>query len=73
MYSQPMWFDIEHARDELAWRPRYSNDEMFAESYDWYVANRGAATTRSTGSPHRRPATSRLLTVVKGLTRALPS
>jgi nucleoside-diphosphate-sugar epimerase len=73
MYSQPMWFDIEHARDELAWRPRYSNDEMFAESYDWYVANRGTATARSTGSPHRRPATSSLLTVVKGLTRALPS
>ena len=42
-----MWFDIEHARAELGWRPRYSNDEMLAESYDWYVANRGTATAGS--------------------------
>ena len=50
-----MWFDIEHARAELAWRPQFSNDEMFAESYDWYVASRGTATAWSTGSPTIAP------------------
>ena len=40
MYARSMWFDIDHARDELGWQPRYSNDEMLAESYDWFVANR---------------------------------
>ena len=46
MYGQSMWFDIDHARAELNWQPRYSNDEMLAESYDWYVANRTAARRR---------------------------
>ena len=71
MYAQSMWFDIDHARDELGWRPRYSNDEMLAESYDWYVANRTRA-ERPTGSPHRRVASSRLLTALKRLSRTLP-
>ena len=65
MYSQSMWFDIDHARDELGWRPRYSNDEMLAESYDWFVANRVAATARVSGSPHRRVPPSRLLALLK--------
>ena len=57
MYAQSMWFDIDHARDELAWQPRYSNDEMLAESYDWFVANRRRATpaiVRVAPPPHRR-------------------
>ena len=27
-----MWFDIEHARDQLGWQPKYSNAEMFPYS-----------------------------------------
>ena len=51
------------ARSELDWQPRYSNDEMLAESYDWFVANRGAIGGRPR-RPHRRiggPRSSRLL------------
>ena len=75
MYGQSMWFDIDHARDELAWQPRYSNDEMLAESYDWFVANRAAA--RRPGHPHRpiaaRPS-SRLLSLLKRISPAtIPS
>ena len=73
MFGQSMWFDIEHAREELAWQPRFSNDEMLAESYDWFVANRATAGGGASASPHRRPASSRLLTIAKGLSRALPS
>ena len=40
MYSRSMWFDIEHAQVELGWQPQYSNDEMFAASYDWFLAHR---------------------------------
>jgi nucleoside-diphosphate-sugar epimerase len=72
MYGQSMWFDITHARDELGWWPRYSNDEMLAESYDWYRAHRGAIRERNSGSPHRRTVESRLLSALKRLTRALP-
>ena len=42
-----MWFDIDHACDELNWQPRFSNDEMLADSYDWFVANRRLATAGS--------------------------
>jgi nucleoside-diphosphate-sugar epimerase len=65
MYAQSMWFDIDHARDELGWRPRYSNDEMLAESYDWFIANRAEAAAGVTGSPHRRLPSSRLLSLLK--------
>ncbi len=65
MYGQSMWFDIDHARRELAWQPRYSNNEMLAESYDWFVANRTAARQGASASPHRRTPTSRLLSLLK--------
>lgn len=70
MYSRSMWFDIDHVRERLGWRPRWSNDEMFAQSYDWYVAHRGAT---EGGSPHRRSARAGALTVLKRLTGLLPS
>jgi nucleoside-diphosphate-sugar epimerase len=65
MYAQSMWFDIDHAREELDWRPRYSNDEMLAESFDWFVAHRAEATAGVTRSLHRRVPSSRLLSLLK--------
>jgi nucleoside-diphosphate-sugar epimerase len=64
MYGHSMWFDIAHARGQLGWQPRWSNEEMMVESYDWYIANRGRF-PGAAFSPHRRPATSRLLDAVK--------
>lgn len=40
MYGKSMWFDISRAVRELNWQPRYSNDEMICEAYDWYMAHR---------------------------------
>lgn len=71
MYSKSMWFDVEHARDALGWAPRWSTDEMFAQSYDWFVAHR-AATTDEGASHHRRSAEQGLLALVKRTTRLLP-
>jgi nucleoside-diphosphate-sugar epimerase len=65
MYSRSMWFDIEHVVAELSWQPRYSNDEMLAESYDWFVANRELAVSGASRSPHRRAVSSPLLAVLK--------
>lgn len=54
MYGRSLYFDISKARADLQWVPRYSNDEMFVESYDWYLANRGAVlATRHVASRHR--------------------
>lgn len=52
-YHKPFYFDVEPLL-RLGWRPRYSNDDMFRESYDWFLANRAAATSDKGGSPHRR-------------------
>lgn len=71
MYAKSMWFDIDHATETLGWAPRWSTDEMFAQSYDWFVANR-AATRDAAASHHRRSAEQGLLSLLKRCTRVLP-
>jgi len=52
-YHKPFHFDITPLL-KLGWNPRYSNDDMFRESYDWFVANRHVGKAEIGGSPHRR-------------------
>jgi nucleoside-diphosphate-sugar epimerase len=70
MYSKSMWFDIEHARQQLGWQPAWSTDEMFRQSYDWYVAHRDETTHGA--SQHRRSARQGALALLKHATRLLP-
>jgi nucleoside-diphosphate-sugar epimerase len=70
MYAESMWFDIEHARDQLAWSPKWTTDAMFAQSYDWFVANR--AGTGQGSSHHRRSAKQGVLRLIKQSTGLLP-
>jgi nucleoside-diphosphate-sugar epimerase len=51
-YHKAFYFDVAPLLT-LGWRPRYSNDEMLHESYDWFRANRAGGPTGA--SPHRRP------------------
>lgn len=55
MYGRSMYFDISRAVNELGWKPRWSNDEMFIQSYDWYCRNRDFVLTSHGGSHHRSP------------------
>ncbi len=55
MYGRSMYFDIARARTELGWQPRYSNDEMFVASYEWYLAHRDEV-LRASGASHHRSA-----------------
>jgi nucleoside-diphosphate-sugar epimerase len=71
MYGHSMWFDIEHVREGLGWAPRWSTDEMLAQSYDWYLAHRGSLDSR--GSHHRRPARAGALSLLKRMTPLLPA
>ena len=71
MYSKSMWFDVEHAREQLGWTPRWSSDEMFAQSYDWYLANR-ASTERDDASHHRRTTPQGALQLAKRVTGLFP-
>jgi nucleoside-diphosphate-sugar epimerase len=52
-YSKPSWFDISDAVNELGWKPKYSNDEMLIESYDWYLAHRDDVMRSKWASPHK--------------------
>jgi nucleoside-diphosphate-sugar epimerase len=70
MYSKSMWFDIEHARQQLGWEPLWSTDDMFSQSYDWFVAHRAEAA--SGASRHRRSATQGALAALKRVTGVLP-
>jgi nucleoside-diphosphate-sugar epimerase len=70
MYARSMWFDIDHVREALGWAPRWSNDEMIAQSYDWFLAHRDAADTGP--SHHRRTARAGILSALKRVTRVLP-
>jgi nucleoside-diphosphate-sugar epimerase len=71
MYSKSMWFDLDHAREALGWAPRWSTDEMFAQSYDWFLEHRDA-TYDASASQHRRTARQGLVGVIKHLGRVLP-
>ena len=56
MYGRSIYFDIAKARAKLGWTPRYSNKDMFVESYDWYLANRRKVLAERNASHHRSAA-----------------
>jgi nucleoside-diphosphate-sugar epimerase len=73
MYSKSMWFDIEHAREQLGWQPAWSNQEMFAQSYDWYIEHRAALSASTEERSHHRTSTKQgALGLLKRATRLLP-
>jgi nucleoside-diphosphate-sugar epimerase len=76
MYSKSLWFDIDHVRDALGWQPKWSNEEMLADSYDWFVRNRAdtnqAHTNQERRSHHRTIAKQGALRIVKSATKLLP-
>ena len=71
MYSKSLWFDIDHVRDALGWQPRWSNEEMLADSYDWFVAHR-VDTEQPGRSLHRTTAKQGALRLLKAGTKLLP-
>lgn len=71
MYSRSMWFDIQHVQTAVGWQPKWSNSEMFVQSYDWFLHNRSNVDD-SARSSHRRSARQGALSILKNLTRLLP-
>jgi len=55
MYGKSMYFDLNHAKQELQWFPKFSNIEMFCQAYDWYLANRDRV-LQGPGASHHRSA-----------------
>jgi nucleoside-diphosphate-sugar epimerase len=65
MYGRSLYFDISKAQRELGWQPRYSNNEMFVQSYDWYLRNRQAVLQAHGASHHRSAVKQGILRLVK--------
>lgn len=63
MYGEEMYFDLEPARRDLGWHPRWSNVAMMCDSYDHYLANRG----QYGRSHHRFPVKEGLLRLLRWL------
>src|SRR5438874_849662 len=53
MYGRSLYFDIAKAESELGWRPRWSNVDMFIQSYEWYLRHREDVLRGKAGSRHR--------------------
>ena len=67
MYGRSMWFDLGKITRELGWTPRYSNEEMFVESYEWYLAHRDEVLAASGASLHRSAVKQGALALVRRL------
>jgi nucleoside-diphosphate-sugar epimerase len=65
MYGRSMYFDISKATTEMGWKPRYSNESMFVESYDWYLRHREEVLNSTQGSHHRRAVKQGVLKLAK--------
>jgi nucleoside-diphosphate-sugar epimerase len=63
-YHKPFYFDVSGLL-AMGWRPKYSNDEMFRESYDWFIKNYDQLAAQKAGSAHRRPVKEGLLWLLK--------
>ena len=65
MYGRTMYFDSAKAQRELGWIPKYSNREMFIDSYKWYIKN-GIDIQKSTQvkSHHKSPVKQGILKIV---------
>jgi nucleoside-diphosphate-sugar epimerase len=67
MYGRSLYFDVSRAKAELGWQPRWSNEEMICESYDWYLAHKDLVLRWAGESPHRSAVKQGILKLVKQL------
>ncbi len=65
MYGRSMYFDITRATTELGWMPQFSNEQMFIDSYEWYVRNRERVLAERGLSHHRSAVKQGILNLVK--------
>jgi nucleoside-diphosphate-sugar epimerase len=65
MYGRSLYFDIGKARAELAWEPRYSNEEALCESYDWYLSHKQDVLGATDRSAHRSAMRQGVLRLIK--------
>lgn len=63
-YHKAFYFDVQPLLN-MGWTPKYSNNAMLQESYEWFCSHYEKVKLISKGSAHRTPATERILKIVK--------
>lgn len=65
MYGRSLYFDISDTKKKLGWVPKYSNNEMLIEAYQWYTQHRQAVLQYRSGSHQRSAVKEGVLGLVK--------
>jgi nucleoside-diphosphate-sugar epimerase len=66
-YHKSFHFDVTRAMRDVGWQPRYGNQDMLNESYDWFLAERESAAREASRSVHRKPVRQGIIWVLKRL------
>ncbi|HWK04069.1 MAG TPA: NAD-dependent epimerase/dehydratase family protein [Puia sp.] len=67
-YHKEFYFDVQPLLN-MGWKPKYSNDAMFKESYDWFLANYDKTKISGNSSAHRKPVKEKILKLLKVISR----
>jgi len=62
-YHKDFFYDLDHTKKELDWKPIFSNDQMLKESYNWYLTNKNELS--NTKSSHKSKIKQGILKVIK--------
>ena len=65
MYGRSLYFDISKAKKELGFIPKRTTNEMFSESYDWYIENFDSIEYDDEASAHKKPIKEAMLKIVR--------
>ena len=65
MYGRSLYFDISKAMNELGFSPKYTTNEMFRESYDYFINDHQSIKINEKTSAHRKPVKEALLKVLR--------
>ena len=68
MYGRSLYFDIKKAKSELGFTPKRTTNEMFRESYDWFINNLESVKWDEKTSAHRKLVKEAILKVVRWIT-----
>ena len=73
MYGRSMYFDLSRTKQDLGWSAKFGNDEMFIDSYEWYLAHRELVLSQREASHHRSAVKQGVLDVASRALSALPT
>ena len=64
MYGRSLYFDNKKI-NSLGWNSKYSNDEMFIESFKNYIKNKNILLNNTNLSDHKKRVKRKILNIIK--------